>query len=108
MIKYYIIDRVDELDESLLPPSLDCEVTVEERLSALVHTLHSSTHTTKLLAFDLKQQYKVLATTCGVALKATCGDPKIADWLLDPGAKEKTLHRMVTNYLPNESHLLDG
>ena len=35
-------------------------------------------------------------------------DPRIACWLLDPGASEKNLHRMVTNLLPTEVHMLHG
>ena len=35
-------------------------------------------------------------------------DPKIANWMLDPGAKEQSLHRMVHNRLPLEAFLLEG
>lgn len=45
---------------------------------------------------------------CGIQLRSACMDPKVAAWLLDPGAKEMNLHRMVTNGLPLHVHLLDG
>lgn len=33
---------------------------------------------------------------------------KVACWLLDSGSKERTLHNMVTNFLPSELPLLEG
>lgn len=33
---------------------------------------------------------------------------KVACWLLDSGSKERTLHSMVTTFLPNELPLLEG
>lgn len=33
---------------------------------------------------------------------------KVACWLLDSGSKERTLHNMVTNFLPTELPLLEG
>lgn len=33
---------------------------------------------------------------------------KVACWLLDADSKERTLHNMVTNFLPNELPLLEG
>ena len=44
----------------------------------------------------------------GFAAKGKFEDPRIACWLLDPGAREKNLHRMVTNLLPTEVHMLHG
>lgn len=51
---------------------------------------------------------QVLSSACGVVLSGDLQDPKVADWLLDPGAAEKNIHRMVTNSLPLEGHLLEG
>ncbi|KAH3739595.1 hypothetical protein DPMN_046249 [Dreissena polymorpha] len=34
--------------------------------------------------------------------------PGVACWLLDPGGREKNLHRMVTNFLPTEVHMIHG
>lgn len=33
---------------------------------------------------------------------------KVACWLLDSGSRERTLHNMVTNFLPSELPLLEG
>jgi len=33
---------------------------------------------------------------------------QVACWLLDSGSKERTLHSMVTNFLPGELPLLEG
>ena len=32
----------------------------------------------------------------------------MASWLLDPGAKERNLHQLVGQYLPEEASLLEG
>ena len=40
---------------------------------------------------------KVLAQCCGVIADIAVGhDPKVADWLLEPGGKEKNFHAMVS------------
>ena len=50
----------------------------------------------------------MLSEGLGVLVEADFLDPKIACWMLDPGGKEQNLHRMVGNYTPQESHLLQG
>ena len=45
---------------------------------------------------------------CDIQVRGQFEDPKVAAWLLDPGAKEMNLHRMITNCLPLHAHLLDG
>lgn len=52
--------------------------------------------------------FKVLSQACGVILKGKLQDPKTANWLLDPGAKEKNFLQMVEHFLPQESNLLQG
>lgn len=48
-------------------------------------------------AFDLKEHVKILAQCCGVMADITVGhDPKVADWLLEPGGKEKNFHALVS------------
>ena len=32
----------------------------------------------------------------------------MANWLLDPGAKERNLHQLVAQHLPEEAPLLEG
>ena len=58
--------------------------------------------------FDLKTQYKLFAEVLGVRLAGPWQDPKIAAWLIDPGASEANLHRLVHNCVPLETHLLEG
>ena len=57
--------------------------------------------------YDAKSVFVTLARVIGVSLP-TCCDPKVADWLKQPGARAKTLHRMVASYTPGELPLLDG
>ena len=52
--------------------------------------------------------FRAFAEGCGFCPRGRFMDPKIACWMLDPSAKEKTLHRMVTNLLPTEVHMLHG
>ena len=52
--------------------------------------------------------FQVLSQACGVVLKGELQDPKIAAWLLDPEAKEKSFLQMVEHFLPPESNLLQG
>ncbi|CAH1799446.1 unnamed protein product, partial [Owenia fusiformis] len=93
-----------DLDESLAPPPIDGRLSVAKRLQALKSVLEIKTIKA---AFAVKEQYRVLSEGCGIALQGQFHDPKVASWLLDPGAKEKTLHNMVTNSIPMELHLLE-
>ncbi len=99
-------------DDSLCPPPLSTTLAVPQRLTQAKAVLEKSQISRRLpctkLGFDVKELYKILSQGCGVLLKGELQDPKIADWLLDPGAKEKTIHRMVNNFLPLETHLLEG
>lgn len=61
-----------------------------------------------LSAFDSKSFYTTFVRGCGIIPAGKIQDPKIAYWLLDPGAKEKNLHGMVHNYLPTEGGILEG
>lgn len=61
-----------------------------------------------LSAFDSKSFYTIFVRGCGIIPAGKIQDPKIAYWLLDPGAKEKNLHGMVHNYLPTEGGILEG
>lgn len=61
-----------------------------------------------VMIFDLKEQYKLLCSFCGIVPRAQFADVKVACWLIDPDAKEKNLHSMVTNYCPSMCNVLDG
>ncbi|XP_021338869.1 DNA polymerase theta-like isoform X1 [Mizuhopecten yessoensis] len=100
-----------DLDDSLTPPPMDTSITIETRLSGLQSVLEQGVCGEELVniaMFDVKASYCVLVRSCGIAPRGRFQDPKVACWLMDPGAKEKNLHRMVTNYLPTEVPLLEG
>ena len=79
---------------------------MQDRLSSIKPRLQACDHT--LVTFDLKAQYRALCEGCGIIPGGMYEDPKVADWLLDPGGKQKNLHRMVNTYTPYEVHLLEG
>ncbi|XP_074663190.1 DNA polymerase theta-like [Tubulanus polymorphus] len=107
---YYIAftnHRQQDLDDSLAPAAIDDELSLDCRLQVVQTVLQSSKPRT-VIAFDVKEQYKALSRTCDVVPRAKFEDPKVALWLFDPGAREKTLHGMVTNFLPFDVHLLEA
>lgn len=50
----------------------------------------------KVRVFESKEQVKVLKLCCGVDFYSQLADPKVADWMLLPEGKEKTLQAMVS------------
>ncbi|KAI4877915.1 hypothetical protein NFI96_017405, partial [Prochilodus magdalenae] len=98
------------ISASLAPPPLDENLAVRERLEKLQACLAkpSSGGDGGMIAYDFVQFYKALLLACGLAIRGTFEDPKVACWLLDPGSKERTLHNMVTNFIPQDLPLLDG
>ena len=83
-------------------------MSVSSRLQAVRTILQhrsSSAPCTKVV-FDVKRHYKVLSRICGVCLEGPLEDPKVADWMLDPDAKESPLHRLVNSFIPSELPLL--
>ncbi|KAE8621126.1 hypothetical protein XENTR_v10004692 [Xenopus tropicalis] len=112
----YYISLQKEQDQadicpSLAPPPLDQTLSVKDRLwhiqSALQQIRPGGSEPT-IIMYDCIEQYKALLLACRVSLAGHFQDPKVACWLLDPGSKERTLHNMVTNFLPYELPLLDG
>ena len=82
------------------------DLPIEERVQSLTK-IFSNSHL-KMVAFDVKKHVKDLAAACGcfLPLRGQLLDPKVADWMLDTDAKEKTLGRMVMLYLPSQPLLL--
>ncbi|CAH1246909.1 POLQ [Branchiostoma lanceolatum] len=105
-------EEEDTTDE-MIPPPLDGCLSVEDRCHSIKSVLEmgaksrSRTKITKVV-FDLKPQYKALAVGCGITMNGDFQDPKVADWLLDPGAKVKSFHGTVQRFTPQESYLLQG
>ncbi|XP_066501215.1 DNA polymerase theta isoform X2 [Hoplias malabaricus] len=111
----YYLSLQEELTDiaisaSLAPPPLDENLPVRERLEQIHACLSRSSSDANgvIIAYDFIRLYKTLLLACGLSLKGTFEDPKIACWLLDPGSKERTLHKMVTNFTPQDLPLLDG
>ncbi|XP_064000012.1 DNA polymerase theta [Pogoniulus pusillus] len=94
---------------SLAPPPLDKNLSVTERLYHLqLYLQKKSKQERSLVMYNFIQHYKILVMACGISLEGNFEDPKVACWLLDSGSKERTLHNMVTNFLPSELPLLEG
>ncbi|XP_069744568.1 DNA polymerase theta isoform X2 [Narcine bancroftii] len=113
---YYISFQEGQLSagnisSSLAPPPLDPELSVKERLlhvrSCLQQGATAETQRS-VIAYDLKQYYKIVLEACSISVEGNYEDPKVACWLLDSSSKERTLHNMVTNFLPQQLALLEG
>nr|XP_033798472.1 DNA polymerase theta isoform X2 [Geotrypetes seraphini] len=115
---YYISLQQEEdqtaalsITASLAPPPVDQTLSVTERLSHLRSCLQEELETARnrtVLMYSFIEHYKTLLLGCDVSLTAKFADPKVACWLLDPGSKERTLHNIVTNFIPQELPLLEG
>ncbi|VDI52041.1 DNA polymerase theta, partial [Mytilus galloprovincialis] len=112
---YYISFKDEDTekcqDDSLAPAPSDESITTEVKLKVIQSVMEKAMYRGKaksLMMFDSKSQYTTLVRGCGLIPAGKIQDPKIAYWLLDPGAKEKNLHGMVHNYLPTEGGLLEG
>ncbi|KAK1788284.1 hypothetical protein P4O66_016732 [Electrophorus voltai] len=111
----YYVSLQNELTDtaisaSLAPPPLDDSLTVGDRLKEIQNCLarSSSGNNGVIVAYDFIQLYKTLLLACELPVMGTFEDPKVACWLLDPGSKERTLHNMVTSFIPQDLFLLDG
>ncbi|KAM9301010.1 DNA polymerase theta [Morus bassanus] len=110
---YYVslqqIQDQTEINTSLAPPPLDKNLSVTDRLYHLQLCLEEKPKQERsLVMYNFIQHYKTLVMACGISLEGSFEDPKVACWLLDSGSKERTLHNMVTNFLPSELPLLEG
>ena len=77
-------------------------LSLEHRTKAIRKIFSNSLACEKLIAYDVKKHLVNLALSCGVLLSGKTVDPIVASWMLDPDAKEKTIHRMVLQYLPDQ------
>ena len=78
------------------------ELSLERRLKAVQKIFGECLVCEKLIAYDVKKQLINLAHSCGILPLGKTMDPVVASWMLDPDAKEKTIHRMVLQYLPDQ------
>ena len=82
-------------------------VPLETRIKA-VCTLFQSKHCREVIAYSVKKHVKTLATVFGIIPTVQSLDPQVADWMLNPDGKEKTIHKMVLHYLPDQPVLSEG
>ncbi|PIK47985.1 hypothetical protein BSL78_15133 [Apostichopus japonicus] len=104
-----------DLDASLAAPPNDESISVNKRIQEVTSTLELATiskgsqrSTIHRVAFDIKEQLKILVQLFGCVFSGIIEDPKVAHWLLDPSAKEKNLHGMISQYLPTQAGILDN
>ncbi|XP_076467231.1 DNA polymerase theta-like [Babylonia areolata] len=98
-------------DDSLAAAPCSQSLSLEQRIRTVRDVLQMTENKRSLhtvVAFDAKSACTLLARSLGAVLGRRCRDPRVACWLLDPGAREKTLHSMVTNFLPGDLPLLEG
>ncbi|XP_030850352.1 DNA polymerase theta [Strongylocentrotus purpuratus] len=102
-------------DDTLAPPDNAPNLSVSDRLSKIrpVLEIEKLGRTAKAkyhrkVVFGAKHQYKILSQACGCLLAGSLEDPKIAQWLIDPGSKEPNLQSLVTQYTPTDAYLLEA
>eukprot|EP00057_Strongylocentrotus_purpuratus_P022991 XP_011677465.1 PREDICTED: DNA polymerase theta [Strongylocentrotus purpuratus] len=102
-------------DDTLAPPDNAPNLSVSDRLSKIrpVLEIEKLGRTAKAkyhrkVVFGAKHQYKILSQACGCLLAGSLEDPKVAQWLIDPGSKEPNLQSLVTQYTPIDAYLLEA
>lgn len=86
---------------SLEKKSEHCIISLNDRLELLKKVLCRENKITcpTVCSFDLKEQFKMLFRCTGIQMyNLSLQDPKVADWLLEPEGKEKTLQSLVIKY----------
>ncbi|CAL1548393.1 unnamed protein product, partial [Lymnaea stagnalis] len=95
-------------NDTLAEPPLDDSLSQKHRIQSVFQVLDSNLASKQTVAiYDAKMAYNYLAKALGIAL-AHCEDPRVADWLREPTARLKNLHRMVAAHCPEELPLLDA
>ena len=96
------------------PTSLDTSeigchpvVPLATRIYAL-NTILTHSHQYKIVAIDLKKQMKYLFSSCHVLVTGMSCDPRVADWLINPDAREKTLNHLVMTYISDQPTVGDA
>ena len=99
----YYLSLCDITERNSETEEVSVDLPIGERVQSLAKIF---TDQRRVVAFDVKKHIKDLAAACGSFPLSRLLDPKVADWMLDPDAKEKTLARMVMFYLPDQPLLL--
>uniref|UniRef100_A0A6P7GLT1 DNA polymerase theta n=1 Tax=Diabrotica virgifera virgifera TaxID=50390 RepID=A0A6P7GLT1_DIAVI len=80
-------------------------IKLHSKIIKLLKQIFDKTSTTVCMV-DSKEQIKLLKKSCGVNFGCQVEDPKIADWILDPEGREKSLKALTTKYCPEMVELL--
>lgn len=80
-------------------------IPLSSRVAAVRRIFSESSSREELIAYDLKRHAKALLALFGAVPAGVVKDPCVASWMLDPDAKEKTIHKMVLQYLPEQPTL---
>ncbi len=86
--------------------SVEC-VSLASRKEAVVKIFTKSIKKQRLIAYDIKKHAKYLSLICNMLPTSVTLDPKVGDWMLNPDQKEKTIHRMVLQYLPDQPSMAE-
>ena len=84
----------------------DC-IPLASRVRAL-YSIFQSTNCREVITYSLKKHLKTLAKVFGIIPTVQSLDPQVVDWMLNPDGKEKTIHKMVLHYLPDQPLLSEG
>ncbi|KAK7072181.1 hypothetical protein SK128_021895, partial [Halocaridina rubra] len=99
---YYLNLRTSQTEpiSCSLPTPPVCEtVSFEERLLAIQESFRKVVErNATICTWDIKTFIKLMASAGIEHLHSQYEDPRIASWMLDPGAKELNIHNMVMNY----------
>lgn len=82
-------------------------IPLASRVEAL-HSIFGSKQCKEVMAYSIKRHVKILASVFGIIPTVPSLDPQVADWMLNPDGKEKTIHKMVLHYLPDQPLLSEG
>ncbi|CAG9838530.1 unnamed protein product [Diabrotica balteata] len=81
-------------------------IKLHQKIIKLLKQIFGKTSTTVCMV-DSKEQIKLLKKSCDVNFACQVEDPKIADWILDPEGREKSLKALTIKYCPEMVELLN-
>ena len=82
-------------------------IPLASKVEAL-HSIFASKQCREVMAYSIKRHVKILTSVFGIIPTVPSLDPQVADWMLNPDGKEKTIHKMVLHYLPDQPLLSEG
>ena len=82
-------------------------VPLASRIDAL-YSIFQSQNCQEVISYSLKKNVQTFASVFGIIPTTQSLDPQVADWMLNPDGKQKTIHKMVLHYLPDQPLLSEG